>query len=429
MEIAKSLYLGGKLVRASDKNLSYSSYRQLGLRCCFCGEPVHLRSGQMRISHFAHFPNISSSKLEECTLKRANCNNSFTSNWYDLIEGRNQRLEAFQKYFLNILEINVSGFKCNSALSVNFPSEIVRETLNILRTRKRAILKYIKVVRKDFSLLQRAIVAEAFDYLTRLSSKNIFEQVLTYVYFKEISGLESCSEINMLEESCTCIVQLILSIPWVSSLSSLENFSPIRADTIDRFPDFIEVLDENQGTYVYIFGNVLYYGHVKKYYFSKEIELATINSSLLRSDKFPIRQVDKPLKKSLYLTRLHEKKFIENQKYIEGLFQQIKEDFEKLKNGTLNKKKSRYVMLAKGSKDLYTKKNIQAIASTGSDLIFLEEEAVAKIEVITMGIQKYEFNSFFSPTYNYLEYLKRHPEFEETVVRLVHKLKEALRAK
>jgi hypothetical protein len=167
MEIAKSLYRGGEVIRADDKFLSYSSYRQLGLRCYFCGEPVCLRKGGIRKPHFAHFPSINPEKFEECILRQAKHNDSSYYNWYDLIEGRNQRLEAFQRYFLDILANHINDFKVDLPLITNHTFELSNEVLELLRSRKKAICRYFKIVRKDLPLLHRTIGCEALDYLTK----------------------------------------------------------------------------------------------------------------------------------------------------------------------------------------------------------------------------------------------------------------------
>ena len=60
------MYLGGKEIYAEDQDLTYHSYKDLGLRCSVCGEPVHLKKGFNREPHFAHFPSTDSKQVEYC---------------------------------------------------------------------------------------------------------------------------------------------------------------------------------------------------------------------------------------------------------------------------------------------------------------------------------------------------------------------------
>jgi hypothetical protein len=95
MYCAKSMYQGGRIVGSDDAD--YGSYSDLGLRCLECGEEVHLKRGDYKKPHFAHFKATSSSR---CSFR--------VTGYSEGSSGLNpkhkkQRRELFQKYFLNIL--------------------------------------------------------------------------------------------------------------------------------------------------------------------------------------------------------------------------------------------------------------------------------------------------------------------------------------
>ena len=109
MEDAKSMYHGGELVSALD--CDFESYRELGLLCPFCNEPVYLCGETVRQSsrthklsyirpHFKHFPG--GDPLDFDCEKRAI--SAEGKRYLDAIraERRGQRLELFNRYFLEM---------------------------------------------------------------------------------------------------------------------------------------------------------------------------------------------------------------------------------------------------------------------------------------------------------------------------------------
>jgi len=109
MEECKSMYHGGELVSALD--CDFESYRELGLLCPFCNEPVYLCGETVRQSskthklsyirpHFKHFPG--GDPLDFDCEKRAI--SAEGKRYLDAIraERRGQRLELFNRYFLEI---------------------------------------------------------------------------------------------------------------------------------------------------------------------------------------------------------------------------------------------------------------------------------------------------------------------------------------
>lgn len=108
---AKSMYHGGELVEAIDVNLDFDSYKELGLLCPFCNEPVFLCGETVKQSrktgklsyvrpHFKHF--AGGDPMELTCEKRY-----YTAEgkrYLDAMrsERRGQRLDLFNRYFLEM---------------------------------------------------------------------------------------------------------------------------------------------------------------------------------------------------------------------------------------------------------------------------------------------------------------------------------------
>lgn len=108
---AKSMYYGGELVEAIDVNLDYDSYKELGLLCPFCNEPVYLCGETLRQSqktgklsyirpHFKHFPG--GDPIDLGCEKRY-----FTPEGKQYLDAlradrKGQRLDLFNRYFLEV---------------------------------------------------------------------------------------------------------------------------------------------------------------------------------------------------------------------------------------------------------------------------------------------------------------------------------------
>lgn len=112
MLTAKSMYHGGELVQAIDVNLDFDSFKELGLLCPFCNEPVFLCGETVRQSsktkklsyiqpHFKHFPGGDPTDLD--------CEKRYFTpegkRYLDAMraERRGQRLELFNRYFWEIV--------------------------------------------------------------------------------------------------------------------------------------------------------------------------------------------------------------------------------------------------------------------------------------------------------------------------------------
>jgi hypothetical protein len=103
MEFAKSWR--GEEIHATDPRLNYHSYREKGLRCSICGEPVFYKSGEKKSPHFAHYSNNDNNQYEECPLRRDDYYGfrPFGKPWWHE-EGRGQRFYLFQKSFVHTIK-------------------------------------------------------------------------------------------------------------------------------------------------------------------------------------------------------------------------------------------------------------------------------------------------------------------------------------
>ncbi len=100
MFYAKSMYRGGEIVCADDEDISYSSYIQDGICCLECNEDVTLKGGSEKRTYFAHHKAIRSS---QCVLRvSVNGDSKIWSGFNP--EGKSQRRELFQEYFLNMIK-------------------------------------------------------------------------------------------------------------------------------------------------------------------------------------------------------------------------------------------------------------------------------------------------------------------------------------
>ncbi|MDB9529595.1 hypothetical protein PN498_26630 [Oscillatoria sp. CS-180] len=184
MEVARSIYLGKK-IRADDSRVNSRSYREMGLRCIYCGEPVFYRAGDQRRSHFAHFPSIDPQKYEECLLRQQNKGGgpSFKEPWWQE-KGGEQRFYLFQEHFIYILrtaipDLDISPLKVEpQETELN---ELQSRALQHARDNLEAFLRYERIFGRKRTILEREIVGEAFDYLTVSSSRNLFKVITNHI--------------------------------------------------------------------------------------------------------------------------------------------------------------------------------------------------------------------------------------------------------
>jgi hypothetical protein len=206
MDYAKSIALGGKNVYPSQ--CSPNSYASRGLVCPYCGEPVHLRPGTINKSHFAHFPDISTRKLEECRERQKNQGYQGLGGYGASCNNLGQRLKIFQQNFLQIILTDIEkSFNHNTNLKqLDYKIAHVKSTyysqelelnkkfvINLLRYQTNSSLIFLskldysaKFLDSNYRQYNYLISREAIEYLTRKSSLSLLNQLIDYsVYHLE----------------------------------------------------------------------------------------------------------------------------------------------------------------------------------------------------------------------------------------------------
>lgn len=104
---AKSMYLGGEIVVASDIE-SYDQPKQLGLICPFCNEAVFLRASGTRTKHGkaefinAHFSHYKGDAISDCERRSRSIEGKAKIEALKAI-ARNQRLTLYNRYLWDML--------------------------------------------------------------------------------------------------------------------------------------------------------------------------------------------------------------------------------------------------------------------------------------------------------------------------------------
>ena len=239
MDRARAMSWGGRIVYADAVENDYSSYLNLGLRCPVCGEPVHFKKGYSRKPHFAHFKGTDSRQVEVCKL-RAGAYSNDTEN-ISLIEDRGQRLEIFQKHFLNMISIEENKIVDDSIFKkwINLVSRSHNQVINnitkasteyFLTHRQPMEDKYI-LPRSEINdrqiLLQQEIALEAMSYLCVKSSRSLLEYILHYSIYKlhnqpqEDNLLIKINTKINIQNICLLSAKIIIFNPWVEALGKI----------------------------------------------------------------------------------------------------------------------------------------------------------------------------------------------------------------
>lgn len=235
MNVAKSLYLGGKIIYANDKRLNYYSYKELGLLCPVCGEPVHFRKGECRKPYFAHFKGTDPKQVEECNLRASAYGNSTQGTKSNFIEDKGQRIEIFEKQFLNIIAENDSEFYIKiRAVNNRVPLIKLENTTKecreyLIANNERIKTKLNALYKNDLnnsSTLDKQITFEAIDYLFVESSHCLLDKLIHYSIYN-CYDFTSFSLANICDE----VVEIILNTPWLKVSSQIISFNNWKPNT------------------------------------------------------------------------------------------------------------------------------------------------------------------------------------------------------
>jgi hypothetical protein len=233
MYCAKSMYQGGRIVCADDAD--YSSYSDLGLRCLECGEEVHLKRGDYKKPHFAHFKATSSSR---CSLRLT----GYSQGSSGLTpEDKKQRRELFQKYFLNIIERSDENFyqkiqvvkeKINTQKLNNFTEACCNHFSDNSSQLVTECQIFPSKAYDQNLLLEILIAGEAIDYLSLSSSRILLEPLVHYSLDKFCITITDNWDNYVTQIQPNQIIQqikdILINVSWLSILSELQDLQRAR---------------------------------------------------------------------------------------------------------------------------------------------------------------------------------------------------------
>lgn len=228
MYCAKSMYQGGMIVCADDAD--YSSYSRLGLRCLECGEEVHLKKGDYKKPHFAHFQATSSSRCSFRVTGYSEGASGLTP------EDKKQRRELFQKYFLNIIARSDDKFyqkiqslkeKINTQQLNNFTEACCNHFSDNSSPLVTECRIFSSKTYEQNLLLEILIACEAIDYLSLPSSRILLEPLVHYSIDKFCISITENWDNYVTQIKPNEIIQqikdILINVSWLSILSELQN--------------------------------------------------------------------------------------------------------------------------------------------------------------------------------------------------------------
>lgn len=306
MDIAKSMYLGGKEIHAENPRLKPHSCKELGLRCAYCGEPVFHKNGYYNKAHFSHFPSIDPQKYEECLIRQRSANGiSFSDHpwWQD--GGESQRFDLFQKHFFYILKTEFPGMEIRE-ISINPQdvelSDIQTKALKLAVQNKPGTDKYLRICDDRFAEIEIDIIIEVLDYITKPSSRNIFNAISEYSIQRllEVDRVFQNDDLDPKDLHCD-IVNLIVSIPWLKVLARITDveFEKIHESIkVAKGKSFLrEVSYSSSGnkSYIYCHKSKIFIADIKKFNLFNEVELAKIDVRRMLSSSWMIQAKRVPI--------------------------------------------------------------------------------------------------------------------------------------
>ncbi len=217
MFYAKSIYLGGVIIRADE--VDYNDYQKLGLRCLNCGEEVLLKHGDNKSPHFAHFKLYKTNKnsQEICVLRSSSYN---LHCWRELtIEGKNQRKILFQQFFIDIISNTYHDFKYDVLINKNeaIYEDLVNDYIKEFKHHKKELISELNTLpdnvftNKDDLELQKLILAEVIDYLTLPYTASILLRIINFILYNQ-KNMEK-------EKIIFNIFVFLFKVDWVYHLS------------------------------------------------------------------------------------------------------------------------------------------------------------------------------------------------------------------
>lgn len=214
MFYAKSIYQGGIEIEATEE-ISYDDYKNLGLVCPVCLNEVFYKNPKDKKPHFAHFKK-SYRNNKECPLRVSQFSNQNPLLDILSLEGKGQRLEIFQKYFLNIINNTYTDFKIIIDQHYDFDKELEQECKEFINNKT----NYIRELQKEsdqLTIFQNLVTIEVIDYITQQNTDHLLKKIVTYVIYKNRDNLNSSESISSLVKS------FLKEVDWLSSLINKKN--------------------------------------------------------------------------------------------------------------------------------------------------------------------------------------------------------------
>lgn len=322
MDIAKSIYLGGKEINAEDPQLKTHSCEELGLTCTYCGEPVFHKNGYYNKAHFSHFPSIDPQKYEECLIRQRSVNGiSFSDHLWWKNEGKAQRFDLFQKHFFYILKSEFPDIEIReisiAPQDVDL-NEVQSQALTIIAQNKSGTDKYLRVCSERFADIEIDIIIESLDYITKASSRNIFKTISEYLAKKRlnIDGVQQ-DVFSDSEELYYKILDFIGNIPWLKLLAKITDVNFEELQKVISYNKKRVALREisaplSAKKYLYCYKSTIFIADIARYTLSNEIQIAKIDMRRMQSSKWVYRRKRVPLfiaKSSMMLDIISHKDF------------------------------------------------------------------------------------------------------------------------
>ncbi len=232
MDKCLSMYLGNILVYANDPGIDYNSYRDLGLICPFCHEPVFYRQGGVKVKNgkqviyqpaFVHFPSKDLRDFKECELR------CISPEWKGYLktltkDAKNQRLRLFNRRFWEMIRENFpeypekprkvvlkhfsedAYYECYRNIRKTWPLprtlksiETIIESLFRLKLDGKQTSKNINTVKSDVNTylkVHKIICTEAYNFTCSQAGQEALEQMFAAAYyFKKITLTNFLKEI------------------------------------------------------------------------------------------------------------------------------------------------------------------------------------------------------------------------------------------
>jgi hypothetical protein len=423
MKEAKSLYFGGRKITA-DESLSYSSYKDLGLLCCYCGEPVFIKTGFERENHFAHFSSIDPDRFRKCKLRQKNKDIFYCPDKCYQAEGRKQNIEIFNKHFLDIVLRSNSELLCVSSSSSQRweDKQLFKKCKDSFSRSKSSTLKFYKLVPESQSLMHRQIASEALDYLCSYAGDKVFQELSQMAYrnllYSERNRAENSFKLPIKAENINRkIAEIVFSTSWVEYLSGLDYLPCLDKEDFEKPDHLIEALNDSTHAHIYAIGSSIFYGVFRDYQVKQESKVIQINFEELRRSngikQIPRRKIQEERWPLSIISKDSPNSHIE---HVESAADMLRSEWRQwIINPT--QKGGRYVVKRTFKRGISVSfdKDIKTFDKDRFALALVNGKVLAKLEFFERIEWNFSVPQYTTPTQQYFEVLSRHPGIEDII--------------